>query len=69
MNIIKNNYLTQIELTVKLISDDLLNFQRLELFKIFNNFILNDKYVFIKYTQFNGDSIFKFKEDKINEMI
>ena len=69
MNNIKNNYLTQIELTLKLISDDLLNFQRLELFKIFNNFILTDKYIFIKYTQYNGDSIYKFKEDSINNMI
>ena len=60
-----NNNIIQVHMEIKLISDDLLNFQRLELYKIFDNFVLNDKYVFIQFTQFNNDSIFKFDEKAI----
>lgn len=63
------NYITQIQYEIKLISDDLLNFQRLELYKIFDNFKLNKKYIFIQYTQFNNDTIFKFDEESIDYLI
>lgn len=69
INYTSTNYITQIQLEIKLISEDLLNFQRLELYKIFDNFKLNKKYVFIQYTQFNNDSIFKFDEETIDYLI
>lgn len=68
-NIIYDNYVIQTEIYLNLISLDMINFKRLELFKIFDNFILNDKYVFIQYTQLNGDIIFKFDELSIDNMI
>lgn len=68
-NYTSTNYITQIQLELKLISEELLNFQRLELYKIFDNFKLSKKYVFIQYTQFNNDSIYKFDEEAIDYLI
>lgn len=64
-----NNNIIQVHMEIKLISDDLLNFQRLELYKIFDNFPLDNKYVFLQFTQFNNDSIFKFDEKAIDYLI
>ena len=64
-----NNNIIQVHMEIKLISDDLLNFQRLELYKIFDNFVLNDKYVFIQFTQFNNDSIFKIGRASCRERV
>lgn len=65
----KDNHITQVQIEIKLQSQDLLNFQRLELYKIFDNFKLNNKYCFVQYTQFNNDSIFKFDEETIDYLI
>lgn len=64
-----SNHITQVQLEIKLQSPDLLRFQRLELYKIFDNFNLNKKYIFTQYTQFNNDSIFKFDEETIDYLI
>ena len=61
--LINDNNIMQVQLEVKLQSDDLLHFRRLELYKIFDNFKLNNKYVFLQYTQSDNTSVYKFDEE------
>lgn len=69
-NVLMNdNNIMQVQLEVKLQSDDLLHFRRLELYKIFDNFKLNNKYVFLQYTQSDNTSIYKFDEEAIDNLI
>ncbi len=42
---------------------------KLDLFRIFNEFVPNDKYPFIQYQTSEGQIIFKYKEDNINQYI
>jgi hypothetical protein len=58
----KENYITQSVIHVNL---RLINNTKIDLFRIFNEFIPTDKYPFIQYQTLDGQIIFKFKENEI----
>lgn len=64
-NIIKENYITQSSIYVNLKLPNIN--MKIDLYKIFNDFILNDKYPFIQYQTPDNKIIFKFKESEIYE--
>ncbi len=68
MGIFKDNYITQsvihtnvMQIGEKLGGDE----KRIDLFRIFDNFIVNEKYPFLEYQTLDGDLIFKFHEDHV----
>ena len=67
--IITSNNIIQAKIIVKLQSKDVMNFNRLELFKIFNDFTLNNKYIFVQLTELNKKTVYKFNEKVINDII
>ena len=67
--IIQPNNIIQSEIHIDLISNDINNFNRLDLFKIFDEFILDDKYIFIQCVQQSRDMVYKFNEKIINDLI
>lgn len=67
--IITSNNIIQAKIVVKLQSKDVMNFNRLELFKIFNDFTLNNKYIFVQLTELNKKTVYKFNEKVINDII
>ena len=60
----KDNYITQSVIHVNLRT---LNNSKIDLFRIFNEFIVNHKYPFIQYQTIDGQIIFKYSQGDINE--
>ncbi len=67
--IVSTNNIIQAKIILKLKSNDIINFNRLELFKIFDDFLVNNKYVFIQLVQPNKKMIYKFNEKIITDYI
>ena len=61
-NIFKGNYITQSVIHVNL---RLLKKTKIDLFRIFNEFIMTDKYPFIQYQKADGQIIFKYSKRDI----
>ena len=64
-HLFKENYITQsvIHVNLRLIKG------KIDLFRIFNDFIPSDKYPFVQYQTQDGQIIFKFKETEINNYL
>lgn len=60
----KDNYITQSVIHVNLRT---LNNTKIDLFRIFNEFIVDHKYPFIQFQTIDGQIIFKYSEADINE--
>jgi len=67
--IMKGNFVTQSMINLLLRSEDTENFRRIDLFKIFDEFIPNKTYPFIQYMEPSGQIAFKFCEEEIDEYI
>jgi hypothetical protein len=63
-DLFKDNYITQSVIHVNLREK---NKKKLDLFRIFDQFIVNDSYPFIQYQTTDGQIIFKFNETNIIE--
>lgn len=64
--IFKENYITQSVIHVGLRTIDKLNdVSKIDLFKIFNDFIPNEKYPFVQYLMNDGNVMFKFNDQHI----
>jgi hypothetical protein len=63
-NIFKDNYITQSTIHVTLKTDDT---RKMDLFRIFNEFLVSGKYPFIQYQLLDGQIIYKYHEDSIQE--
>lgn len=68
-NIIKENHIIQAKIVCKLKSSDVIKFNRLDLFKIFDDFNVNNKYIFIQLNQLNKKTIYKFYAPAFNERL
>ena len=68
-SIVKPTYIIQAKIVLKLKSDDIIKFNKLDLFKIFNDFSVNNKYIFIQFVQLNKKSIYKFHEKTFNDFV
>lgn len=66
VKILKENYMTQSMIGVLLQSKDTINFKRLNLFKIFDDFIPTEKYPFVQFMSSDGKVSYKFNEKEIN---
>lgn len=67
--IVQKPNILQMEMQTDLISENTQVFSKLNLYKIFDEFILDDKYIFVQLIQANSDMVYKFNESKINEII
>lgn len=67
--IIDTNYIIQAKITIDLKTQNDQNFNRLELFKIFNEIELSNTYIFIQVVQLNRKMYFKFNKEYIENMI
>jgi len=73
--IFKDNYITQSVIHVNLrtknpkINPNTNKQNKLDLFRIFNEFEATDKYPFIQYQTLDGQIVFKFKETEINDYL
>ena len=65
-HIFKENYITQsvIHLNLRLLDDT-----KLSLFRVFNEFIVNEKYPFVQYQTPDGNIAYKFNEKQIDEYV
>jgi hypothetical protein len=63
-SLFKENYVTQSVIHVNLKTE---NDQKIDLFRIFNEFVVNHKYPFIQYQTLDGQLIFKYNEKDIIE--
>ncbi|CAH6421508.1 VETF early transcription factor large subunit [uncultured virus] len=63
-NLFKENYITQSTIHVNL---RLFERTRIDLFRIFNEFVVNEQYPFIQYQTPDGQIIFKYSEENILE--
>lgn len=61
----KENYITQSVIHVNLRKSD--ENKKIDLFRIFDEFIVNEEYPFIQYQTNDGQIIYKFKEDEIKK--
>lgn len=65
-HIFKDNFITQSTIHVNLrITED----SKLDLFRIFNEFVVTDKYPFIQYQTSDGNIVYKFNEREIGEYL
>lgn len=62
----KENYITQSVINLNL---RLLDNTKLNLFRIFNEFNVDDQFPFIQYQKQDGSIVYKFNEDKINKYL
>lgn len=58
--IFKENYITQSVIHINIRHQNFKNSPKIELYRIFDNFIVNDKYPFIQYQTPDGKLIFKY---------
>lgn len=69
-NIFKDNYITQSVIHVSLrTTEDQDNIKKIDLFKIFNDFVPNTKYPFIQYLTNDGNIVFKFDDENIYKYV
>ena len=63
--IFKENYITQsvIHINLHIIKE------RIDLYRLFNNFIISEEYPFIQYHTTDGNIVYKFNESEINNFI
>ena len=61
-NIFKENYITQSVIHVNLRFD---KNKKIDLFRIFNEFVVDKEYPFVQFQTMEGNIIYKFKEDEI----
>lgn len=61
-NIFKENYITQSVIHVNLRYDKT---KKIDLFRIFNEFVVDKKYPFVQFQTIEGNIIYKFNEDEI----
>ena len=59
-NIFKENYITQSVIHINIKHKNFKNSQKIELYRIFDNFIVNEKYPFIQFQTAEGKYIFKY---------
>ena len=59
-NIFKDNYITQSVIHINIKHKNFKNSQKIELYRIFDNFIVNEKYPFIQFQTSEGKYIFKY---------
>jgi hypothetical protein len=64
-NYFKDNYITHTNILLNLIFTNKYSNDKLDLYRIFDNFILSDKYPFIQLHSANNNIIYKFYENKI----
>ena len=63
-SLFKDNYITQSVIHVNLRTTET---SKIDLFRIFNEFVVNHKYPFIQYQTIDGQIIFKYSEHDISE--
>ena len=61
-NNFRENYITQSDIIINLNFTSKLGYTKLDLYRIFDNFILNEDYPFIQYQTHQGKLVFKFFE-------
>lgn len=59
-NIFKDNYITQSVIHMNIKHKNFKNSSKIELYRIFDNFIVNDKYPFIQFQTQDGKLVFKY---------
>jgi len=59
-NIFKENYITQSVIHINIKHQNFKNSNKIELYRIFDNFIVNDKYPFIQFQTQDGKLVFKY---------
>lgn len=64
-NYFKENYITHTNILLNLHFTNKYNNDKLDLYRIFDNFVLSDKYIFIQLHSINNNIIYKFYENKI----
>lgn len=67
--ILKENFITQSMIHLSLHSDDIEKFKRLNLFKIFDDFVPSERYPFMQYMTADGNITFKLNEDEMNKIV
>lgn len=65
-NIFKNNYVIQSVINVQIKHTNYINMQKIDLYRIFNNFIMEINYPFIQYQTPEGKYIFKYYINEIS---
>ena len=60
----KQNYSTQAVIHTFIVPNSEIN-SKLDMYRIFNNFVTDDTYPFVQYQKLDGELIYKYNEDKI----